>query len=51
MNANASTRIQRRAEGPDRTAAARERLRALPPSPPVVVTQQVNIGALTGEFT
>lgn len=44
--------FQRRAEGPDRTAAARERLRGLPPGPPVVmVTHQVNISALTGEFT
>jgi broad specificity phosphatase PhoE len=44
--------FQRRAEGPDRTAAARDRLRGLPPGPPVVmVTHQVNISALTGEFT
>ena len=44
--------FQHRAEGPDRTAAARERLRGLPPGPPVVmVTHQVNISALTGEFT
>ena len=44
--------FQRRAEGPDRTAALRERLRGLPPGPPVVmVTHQVNISALTGEFT
>jgi 8-oxo-(d)GTP phosphatase len=44
--------FQRQAEGPGRTAAARERLRELPLGPPVVmVTHQVNISALTGEFT
>jgi 8-oxo-(d)GTP phosphatase len=44
--------FQRRAEGPDRTATAREKLRGLPPGLPVVMlTHQVNISALTGEFT
>lgn len=44
--------FQRPGEGPGRTAAVRERLRGLPPGPPVVmVTHQVNISALTGEFT
>jgi broad specificity phosphatase PhoE len=44
--------FHRPAEGPDRTAAARERLREFPLGPPVVmVTHQVNIRALTGEFT
>jgi len=44
--------FQRRAEGPARTAAAQEKLRALPPGQPIVmVTHQVNISALTGEFT
>lgn len=43
--------FQRRAEGPDRTAAVREKLRKLPLGPPVVmVTHQANISALTGEF-
>jgi len=44
--------FQRRAEGPGRTAAARQRIRELPLGPPVVmVTHQVNISALTGQFT
>lgn len=44
--------FQRRAEGPGRTAAAQERIRSLAPGPPVVmVTHQVNISALTGQFT
>lgn len=44
--------FQRRAEGPGRTAAARQRISELPPGPPVVmVTHQVNISALTGQFT
>ncbi len=43
--------FQRRAEGPGRTDAARQRIRELPPGPPVVmVTHQVNISALTGQF-
>jgi 8-oxo-(d)GTP phosphatase len=44
--------FQRRSEGPARTTSALERLRTLSAGPPVVmVTHQVNISALTGEFT
>ncbi|MBS0003313.1 MAG: histidine phosphatase family protein [Thioalkalivibrio sp.] len=44
--------FQQRSERPARTQAAREFLQELPPGAPVVmVTHQVNISALTGEFT
>jgi len=44
--------FQQTAEGPARTAALRERLRSLPTGLPVVlVTHQVNVSALTGQFT
>lgn len=44
--------FKRRAEGPERTAAARDLIRGLEPGLPVVmVTHQVNITALTGQFT
>jgi len=44
--------FQQRSERPARTQAAREFLQELPPGAPVVmVTHQVNIFALTGEFT
>jgi 8-oxo-(d)GTP phosphatase len=44
--------FQRRSEGPGRTVSALERLRTLPAGPPVVmVTHQVNISSLTGEYT
>lgn len=44
--------FQNRGEGPARTAAAWQRIRQLPPGLPVVlVTHQVNISALTGQFT
>jgi len=44
--------FQQRSAGPARTQVARAFLQSLPPGPPVVmVTHQVNISALTGEFT
>jgi 8-oxo-(d)GTP phosphatase len=44
--------FQQRSEGPARTEAVRAFLQELPPGWPVVlVTHQVNVSALTGEFT
>ena len=43
--------FQQPADGPARTAALRERLQTLTPGLPVVlVTHQVNVSALTGQF-
>ena len=44
--------FQQPADGPARTTALRERLQTLTPGLPVVlVTHQVNVSALTGQFT